>query len=90
MNIPGYDILEQLSATPASVTWKASQTALGRIVALRALRPEMVSEVTPDKFRDETRAAAQLTHPGLVHIHDAGATPDGVPYFVLEYVDGPS
>jgi tetratricopeptide (TPR) repeat protein len=41
-----------------------------------------------ERFRFERRVLAGLDHPGIARLIDAGTTPDGLPYFVMEYVDG--
>ena len=40
------------------------------------------------RFREERRILARLSHPGLARLQDGGVTSDGVPYFIMEYVDG--
>jgi serine/threonine-protein kinase len=58
--------------------WKARDTRLGRIVAIKRLK-----EPHGDRFAQEARAVAALNHPHICQIHDIG--PD---YLVLEYIDG--
>ena len=41
-----------------------------------------------NKFREEIEALARIDHPGVVGILDAGATPDGLPFLVIEFIDG--
>ena len=72
--------------------WRARDTRLGRIVAVKVLRPEFADN---PEFRDllrwEGRQAGQLQHPGVVQVldYDDGSA-SGVPYLVMEYVAGPS
>src|SRR5204863_9972061 len=74
--------------------FRAEDTNLGRMVALKILPKELAS--TPDRaarFEIEARAVAQLSHPNLValfdagHVGSSGKRPD-LPYLVYEYVDG--
>jgi serine/threonine protein kinase/tetratricopeptide (TPR) repeat protein len=58
--------------------WKARDTRLGRIVAIKRLKGEH-----GERFEHEARAVAALNHPNICQIHDIG--PD---YLVLEYIDG--
>ena len=41
------------------------------------------------RFESERQALALMDHPNIARVFDAGATPDGRPYFVMEYVPGP-
>src|SRR6478672_7203627 len=68
--------------------YRATDTGLGRDVALKLLRPEYLRD--PDfsaRFRQEAQAAASLTHPNIVTTYDYGEDPSG-PYIVMELVDG--
>ena len=72
--------------------WRARDTRLGRIVAVKVLRPEFADSLEfRDLLRREGRQAGQLSHPGVVQVldYDNGSA-SGVPYLVMEYVAGPS
>jgi serine/threonine-protein kinase len=72
--------------------WRARDTRLGRIVAVKVLRPEFAGN---PEFRDllrwEGRQAGRVPHPGVVQVldYDDGSA-SGVPFLVMEYVEGPS
>lgn len=71
----------------------ATDTRLGRDVALKIMSPalsgsESGGEFTK-RFRREARAAARLTHPGLVRVYDQGTDAE-VSYLTMEYIDGPT
>jgi serine/threonine protein kinase len=72
--------------------WRARDTRLGRIVAVKLLRPEFAdSPEFRDRLRLEGRHAALLSHPGVVQVRDYNdGSAGGVPYLVMEYVAGPS
>jgi serine/threonine protein kinase len=72
--------------------WRARDIRLGRIVAVKLLRPEFAdSPEFRDRLRLEGRHAALLSHPGVVAVHDFDDGSDGgVPFLVMEYVPGPS
>ena len=57
-------------------------------VALKLLRPGLDTDVDQARFRAERQILASLNHPNIARLLDGGATEDGLPYFVLEHVDG--
>ena len=57
-------------------------------VALKVTRGNRRSEDSQRRFRKERQIMANLKHPFITTLHDGGSTPDGHPYFVMEYVDG--
>ena len=57
-------------------------------VALKLLRPGLDTDVDFARFRAERQILASLNHPNIARLLDGGATDDGLPYFVLDYVDG--
>jgi eukaryotic-like serine/threonine-protein kinase len=63
---------------------------LRREVAVKVLRPELSADDDyVDRFRDEARTAARLTHPNIVAVFDTGSD-QGDAYLVMEWVDGPT
>jgi len=61
----------------------------GRPVAIKVLHPELAAAVGTTRFLREIGFAAQLHHPHIVPLHDSGEQ-DGLPYFVMPYVEGES
>ncbi len=59
-----------------------------RPVAIKVVRSGMATADVLDRFRLERRILASLDHPNLATLIDGGATESGLPYFVMEYVDG--
>ena len=58
-------------------------------VAIKVLKRGMDTDEILQRFRREIRVQAALSkHPNIAAMHDAGTTSDGLPYFVMEYVDG--
>jgi serine/threonine-protein kinase len=62
---------------------------LGRKVVIKILPPELAASVSAERFRREILTVARLQHPHIVPILKAGEL-DGIPYFVMPYVDGES
>ncbi|MFN6962997.1 MAG: protein kinase domain-containing protein [Pyrinomonadaceae bacterium] len=56
--------------------------------ALKLIRRGIDSELVLSRFLNERRILASLKHPNIARLYDAGTSDDGVPYFVMEYVDG--
>jgi tetratricopeptide (TPR) repeat protein len=62
--------------------------AFDRRVAVKMVRRGMNSEVVVRRFEHERQILASLDHPHVARLHDGGTTSDGLPYFVMEYVEG--
>jgi serine/threonine protein kinase len=87
-HFPQLEILECLGRGGMGVVYKARQPQLDRVVALKILAPERVTEARfADRFLREARALAKLNHPNIVAVHDFGQT-GGYFYLVMEFVDG--
>jgi eukaryotic-like serine/threonine-protein kinase len=76
-----------------STVYRAFDTVLERPVAVKLMHREIAAEADQlERFRREARAVAQLSHPHIVTVIDAGEEPHadgmGTPYIVFEYVDG--
>jgi eukaryotic-like serine/threonine-protein kinase len=83
-----YRLIELLGSGGMATIYRATDTGLGRDVALKLLRPEYLRD--PDfsaRFRQEAQAAASLSHPNVVTVYDYGEDPSG-PFIVMELVDG--
>jgi WD40 repeat protein/anti-sigma factor RsiW len=88
--VPGYEVLGELGRGGMGVVYRARQTSLDRIVALKMLlSAEHAGPQELARFRTEAEALARLQHPNLVQIYDVGHQ-DGLPYFSLEYCGGGS
>ncbi len=69
--------------------WLASQTLpLRRQVALKLIKRGMDSEEVLARFRAEQQVLAMMDHPNIARVFDAGAAPDGRPFFAMELVEG--
>ncbi len=58
------------------------------VVAIKVIKPGLLSDALGERFRRERQTLAQLSHPNIAQLFDGGEMPDGAPYIVMEYVDG--
>jgi serine/threonine-protein kinase len=83
-----YRLDAQIGAGGMSTVYRAFDVNLERRVAIKLLHREMSGDSDQlERFRREARAVAQLSHPHIVGVIDAGED-EGRPYIVFEYVDG--
>ena len=83
-----YEILDRVGAGAMGTVFKARHGKLGRIVALKVLRPSLARDKRyVDRLRREARIVAALNHPNIVTGYDLGEE-GGYHYFVMEFVDG--
>src|SRR5687767_14774404 len=83
-----YQIVEQIGAGGMATVYKAYQPGLDRHVAIKVLPAQHA--LTPgfkERFSLEAKAVAQLSHPNILPIYDAGLEGD-LSYFVMKYVPG--
>jgi serine/threonine protein kinase/WD40 repeat protein len=84
-----YRILQQIGEGGCGMVYLAEQEEpLRRQVALKIIKPGMDTRQVIARFEVERRALALMDHPNIAKVHDAGTTPDGRPYFVMELVRG--
>jgi non-specific serine/threonine protein kinase/serine/threonine-protein kinase len=86
-----YHLMERIGAGGMGEVWLAEQREpVHRRVALKLIRVGMDSEHVLARFDSERQALALMDHPSIARIFDAGTTPEGRPYFVMEHVAGVS
>jgi tRNA A-37 threonylcarbamoyl transferase component Bud32 len=84
-----FDLCEELGSGSFGTVFRAFDAELQREVAVKILRAgHLAGKEDAERFLREARSAAQLKHPGIVSVHEAGQTPEGVCYLVVEFVRG--
>ena len=83
-----YRVLRLLGEGGMGVVYLVEREDVGGRAALKLLRDAWVSPSRRARFLTEQRTLAQLDHPGIAQLHDAGTLPDGTPWFAMEYVEG--
>jgi serine/threonine-protein kinase len=87
-HIAGYRFIAPVRDSSLSVTWKAVQTSLDRVVAIKVLYPAVASdEVQKRHFVDIARTVSRLRHPGFVQVFDV-VEDAPQPFVVMEHVEG--
>lgn len=82
-----YQLLSELGRGGMGIVYKARQTGLDRIVALKIIRGVADDDRAKIRFAAEAKALAKISHPHIVGVYDVGEEA-GFPYFSMEYVDG--
>jgi predicted Ser/Thr protein kinase len=86
-----YEIVEELGRGAMGSVFKARDPAVGRIVALKTIHTTALEGAQSEEYRTrfyrEARASGVLAHPGIVPVFDVGDDA-GVPFLVMEFVDG--
>jgi non-specific serine/threonine protein kinase/serine/threonine-protein kinase len=84
-----YHLLQKIGEGGMGEVWVAEQKEpVRRRVALKLIKAGMNSREVIARFESERQALALMDHPAIAKVLDAGATPEGAPYFVMEYVVG--
>src|ERR1700730_9193908 len=83
-----YEVLAALGAGGMGEVYKARDTRLDRVVAVKVLPASVAADPERKRrFAQEARAASALNHPNIVTIHDI-ANDNGIDFIVMEYVRG--
>ncbi len=84
-----YRIVRKIGAGGMGEVYAATDTRLGREVAIKVLPRDMVQDAEAlRRFQQEAMTVAALNHPNLVHIFDVGQAEDGSPFLVMELMEG--
>ncbi len=83
-----YTIGEKLGEGGMGKVFKADHALLKRPTAIKFLKPDALSADSLERFEREVRITSRLTHPNTIDVYDFGRTPEGVFYYVMEYLPG--
>ncbi len=84
-----YKLLQQIGEGGMGVVWMAEPTQpVHRNVALKVIKPGMDSRQVIARFEAERQALAMMDHVNIARVIDGGTTENGLPYFVMELVNG--
>ena len=84
---PRYEVEAEIASGGMATVYRALDRSLGRVVAVKVLRPEMATATGEARFLREARTLASFSHPNMVSIHDADQR-DGLSYYVMDLIEG--
>ena len=86
-HIPGYRFQRQLGHGGMATVYLATQESLDRPVSIKVMgRDALQDETSKQRFENEARTIAKLTHAGIVGIHEVGRTSEGQMYYIMPYL----
>lgn len=85
-----YEVDLLLGRGGMGAVYKGRHKTLDRLVAIKILPPEVddLDDSYAERFKNEARAMAKLSHANIVSVHDFGETDEGLLYFVMEFIEG--
>src|SRR6202023_631248 len=91
LGIPSIGPASEIGRGAAGVVYRGEQPAFNRTVAVKLLPFAALDEAARARFERECRAMGSVSgHPGIVTVYEAGFTPSGQPYILMELMDGGS
>src|SRR5437773_655418 len=84
----GYQVERELGSGGMGVVVLARQVSLDRLVAVKVIRPELHTAIATERFQREAKTLAHVSHPNIVPVYEVDETPDGLPYYTMQYLEG--
>ena len=90
-----YEVISTIGRGSMGLVYKAQDPEIGRLVAIKTLRSiptggNLRDQEMLERFRIEARSAGKLRHPNIVTVFETGKTDEGVPFIVMDYIEGDS
>src|ERR1700719_2718012 len=88
--IGAYRVLREIGRGGMGTVYLAARAddEFQKLVAIKIIRRGLDTDDIIQRFRSERQILATLDHPNIAHLLDGGSTDDGLPYFVMEYIEG--
>ena len=86
--VGNYELLEQVGQGGMARVYRAQHRLLKRPTAVKIIELAMTTDEMLARFDREVRLASQLMHPNTVEVFDYGRTPEGQPFYAMEFLDG--
>ena len=86
--IEQYAIVREVGEGAFGIVYEAIRNEPRQTVAIKVIKPGMDTRAVIRRFQEERNTLARMTHDSIARIFDAGTTDRGLPYFVMEFVDG--
>jgi len=88
--MPGYELSLMFNLDDTGALYRARHSKLERDVCIKVLppAPDAEHDLFLESFKTEAHTMAKLHHPNIIKVYDSGETASGLPYFVMEYVEG--
>jgi tetratricopeptide (TPR) repeat protein/tRNA A-37 threonylcarbamoyl transferase component Bud32 len=86
--IDGYEFVARIGEGGMGAVYRARRLDSGSVFAIKVIKRGMDTETVLRRFHNERRILETLRHNNIAGLLDAGTTPDGLPYFVMEHIDG--
>ncbi|HEY9715465.1 MAG TPA: serine/threonine-protein kinase, partial [Chroococcales cyanobacterium] len=84
-----YEIMEVIGHGGMGVVYKARHALMDRIVAIKMLQANLISDsMSVKRFQQESKAASRISHPHVITVYDFGISPQGQPYIVMDFLQG--
>jgi hypothetical protein len=91
MTLGNYRLVRELGRGGMGIVYLAEHEVVGRLAAIKVLNQEFGRDAREvERFFREIKALAKIKHPSVVETYDFGLNPDGLPFLVMEWLEGKS